>query len=157
MAHVAGLDEIGDRADRLLDRHRRIDARRPVEIDVVGTEPLQRIGDEVADRDRPRIVAGEAAGRIAQRAELHADQHLLARAAAQRIADQHFVVAHPVEIAGVEQRDPVIERGVQRRDAFVAVGRAVEIRHAHAAEPDRRYLRARAAQLTCVHVRSFAW
>ena len=39
VADVAGLDHLGDRADRLLDRHVRVEARRPVDVDVVGAEP----------------------------------------------------------------------------------------------------------------------
>ena len=29
------------------------------------------------------------------------------------LADQHLVVAHPVEVAGVDQRDPGVEGGVE--------------------------------------------
>jgi hypothetical protein len=43
-------------------------------------------------------------------------------------------VAHGVEIAGVEQRDAGIERGMDRGDALVAIGRPVDLGHAHAAE-----------------------
>ena len=39
VAHVAGLHQLGDRADRLLDRHVRIEPRRAVDVDVVGAEP----------------------------------------------------------------------------------------------------------------------
>src|SRR5215470_5777077 len=51
-------------------------------------------------------------------------------------ADQHFVVAHAVEVARVEQRDTRIARGVNRGDALRTVGRTVEVRHSHASEAD---------------------
>ena len=47
-------------------------------------------------------------------------------------------MAHAVEVAGVEQGDAGIECGVDGGDALAAVGRAVEVRHAHAAEADKR-------------------
>ena len=39
--HIPGVDELADGADRLLDGHRGIQARRPIDVDVVGTEALQ--------------------------------------------------------------------------------------------------------------------
>src|SRR5260370_30120771 len=56
----------------------------------------------------------------------------------ERLADQHFIRPHCVEITGVEQGDASNESGVDGGDAPAAVGRAVEIRHAHAAEADGR-------------------
>ena len=112
----------------------RIEPRRPVDVDVIRAEPAQGVGEEVPERHGARVDAREHAGEVAQRAELDADDHLIARLAAERIADQHLVVAHAVEIAGVEQRDPGIERRMDGRDALRPVGRAIEIRHAHAAE-----------------------
>ena len=52
VAHVAGLHQLGDRADRLLDRHVGEDAAGPVDVDVVGAEPAKRVGEEVLDRGR---------------------------------------------------------------------------------------------------------
>ncbi len=111
-----------------------IETRGTVDVDVVGAEALQRIGEEVFGRGRPCVHAGEFAGGTAQRAELHADLHLFARHILQGLAHQHFIVAHGVEIAGVEQRDAGIERRMDRGDAFAAVGGAIDLRHAHAAE-----------------------
>jgi hypothetical protein len=59
VAHVAGLHELGDGAHRLFDRHLRIDAPEPVDVDVVGAEAGQGVGERVLDRLRrpsmPRI------------------------------------------------------------------------------------------------------
>jgi hypothetical protein len=99
-------------------------------------EALQRIGDKILDRGRTAVVAEKALVGIAQRAKLDADLHGIAIAARERLADQHFIVTHAVEIAGVEQGDPGIQRGVDGGDALAAIGGAVKIRHAHAAEAD---------------------
>jgi len=54
--------------------------------------------------------------------------------AAQRVAQQQLVVAHAVEVAGVQQRDPRVQGGVDGGDALGVVGLAVDARHAHQAE-----------------------
>ena len=89
------------------------------------------------DGRRSRVIAVPAVVGAAQRAELDADQRLVAVAGAKRLADQHLVVAHPVKVARVEQRHAGVERRVDRRDRLRLVGGAVRARHAHAAEPDR--------------------
>jgi hypothetical protein len=73
---VPGLDLLGDGADRLLDRDVRVQPGRTVDVDVVGAEAAQRVGEEVLDRRRPRVVAQPAAVRVAQGAELDADADL---------------------------------------------------------------------------------
>ena len=154
MADVASLHEVGNRADRVLDRHVRVEARGTIDVDVVDAEPLQRVGCEGLHRGRPGVEADPAGGRIAQRAELDADDRLVAMVAVgKRLADQHLVVAHAVEVAGVDQRHAGIERGVDRGDALGAVGRTVEVRHAHAAEAECRNDGTGLAQLTSFHGR----
>ena len=125
VAHVAGLHQLRDRADGLLDRDVRVEPRRPVHVDVVRAQPLERVRHRGLDRLRARVVAEPAPVRPALSAELHADQDVVAVATGERVGDQQLVVAHPVEVAGVEQRDAGVERGVDRRDALVAVGGAV--------------------------------
>jgi hypothetical protein len=140
MSDMPGLDQVGNRADRLFDRQVGIEPRRPVDVDMVGAEPLQRIGRKILHRDRPAVIAEEAPVRIAQPAELDRDLQIVAAPAGKRFTDQHFVVAHAVEVAGVEQGDAGIERGVDGGNALAAVGGAVEVGHAHAAEADGRDL-----------------
>ena len=79
MAHIAGLHHVGDGADRLLDRHAGIEPRGPIDVDVVDAEALQRIGQEILHRRRPRVDADQRPGGIAQRAELDADDEAVAR------------------------------------------------------------------------------
>ena len=138
MLDPAGLHHVGHRANALFDRHIGIKPRRPIDVDVIDAEPLQRIGDKILDRRRAAVIAEKALVGIAQGAELDADLQIVAIAPRERFADQHLIVAHAVEIAGVEQGDAGIERGMDGGDALAAIGRAVEIRHAHAAEADGR-------------------
>jgi hypothetical protein len=46
-------------------------------------------------------------------------------AAAERSTNEHFVVSHTVKVAGVQQRDTVIQCRMDRYDAFRLVGRAI--------------------------------
>jgi hypothetical protein len=87
-------------------------------------------------RLRPRVVAEPGPARVALGAELHAQPHGVAVAAVQRAPDEHLVVPHAVEVAGVEQLDAGVERRVDRGDALRLVGRAVEVGHAHRAEAE---------------------
>ena len=157
MPDVTGADHVGDGADRVLDWHCRIEPGRAIDVDIVGAEPAQRVGEKVLHRRRPAVVADEHAGRIAQRAEFHRNDHAVARHAFERAADQHLVVAHAVEVAGVEKIDAGIERGADRGDAFGFVRRSVDARrHAHTAEAERAYLRSAPAQFHCLHHVSLA-
>ena len=63
VADVAGLHELRDRADRLLDRDVREDASRAVDIDIVGAETAERVGEEVLDRGRTQVVPDDRAVR----------------------------------------------------------------------------------------------
>jgi hypothetical protein len=60
-------------------------------------------------------------------------------------------VAHAVEVAGVEQGDAGVERGVDGGNALAAIGRAVEIGHAHAAEAEGRDGGSGGAEATLFH------
>ena len=55
MLDPAGLHHVGHCADRLLDRHIRIEPRRAIDIDCLDAEPLQRI---CADADVMRFLRG---------------------------------------------------------------------------------------------------
>ena len=132
---VPGLDHLGDGPDGVLDRHLRVQPGRLVQVDVVGAEPGQRVGQRVLRHGRAGVVPDEGARRVPLPAELHLDEHALpADPAAQRVAQQQLVVAHAVEVAGVQQRDPGVQGGMDRGDALLVVGLAVDARHAHQAE-----------------------
>src|SRR4051812_17387620 len=86
MPDVARLHHVGDGTNSVLDRHLRVEARGPVDVDMIDAQPLERVGEEVPYRLGPGVVASPAARRIAQRPELDADQHLVATPAAEGLA-----------------------------------------------------------------------
>jgi len=57
VADVAGLHELGDRADRLLDGHLGIEPRGAEDVDVVGPQPAQGEGEGGLHRGRAGVVA----------------------------------------------------------------------------------------------------
>ena len=150
MADIARLHEVLDGAHRLLDRHGRVDAGRHVEVDPVRAEALQAVGAGGLDGGRPGIEADEAAVGSALRAELHLQEDL-APPAGQGFPDQKLVVAHAVEVAGVEDGDAGVEGRVDCCDALGPVRRPIDVRHPHAAEADRRDLGTVLAELACAH------
>ena len=66
-------------------------------------------------------------------------------------AEQHFVMAHAVEITGVEQGDARVQRCMDGGDAFVAIGTAIHVGHAHAAEAEGGNARAATAEFALLH------
>jgi hypothetical protein len=135
--HVTRLHQVGDRTDRLFDRYGRIEPCRPVDIDVIDAEPDERVREKILDRGGTRVDADECAVGRTHSAELDRQQRLVA-ASLERALDQQLVVAGAVEIAGIEQRDAGVERGVNRRDALPFVGGSVHAGHSHAAEDEWR-------------------
>src|SRR3954453_3632720 len=117
-------------------------------VDVVGAGAAERVGERGLHRRRARVVAEPGGARIALSAELHADDDAVAVTALERLADEQLVVAHAVEVAGVDQGDAGIEGRVDGRDALGPVGRAVHAGHAHRAEADLGDLRAGGAERT---------
>ena len=103
MADVAGLDHLGDRADGLLDRQAWVDPGRAVDVDVVGTESLQSVGERVLGRRGAGVVAEPSPVGSALGTELDAHQHIVAPDATQDLTDEHLVVAGAVEVTRVEQ------------------------------------------------------
>ena len=79
------------------------------------------------------------------------EDHLVAIAGPQRLADQQLVVAGAVEVAGVEQVDARVQRGVDGGDALRLVGRTVEVGHPHAAQTEGRDPGAAGAQISHAH------
>jgi hypothetical protein len=78
VAHPAGVDHLRDRSDRVLDRDGRVHATEAVDVDVIGAQALQGVGQEVPYRHRPSVDADEGVVRGAQRAELDAEHHTVA-------------------------------------------------------------------------------
>ena len=118
---------------------------------MVGAQPLQRVGEEVLHRARAGVVADEGAPGVPLAAELDLNEHAVAGHSAQGIAQQHLVMAHAVEIAGVQQRDPAGQRRADGRDALRVVSRPVDAGHGHQPESGPRDQRAAAAERNFLH------
>ena len=77
----------------------------------------------------PGLVGLHAAGELGR-------DNVLVAVALDRLADQLLVGQRPVQLRGVQEVDPELQRALDRGDRLALVGRAVEGRHAHAAEPE---------------------
>ena len=153
VAHLAGRDELGQRAGRLLDRNPRVGAVQIIHVDVIDTEPLQRGLAGRADVLGPAVAAAKR--RIGGAAHHPAfRRHDRRRTAiAQRAPDEPLVLAAAVHVGRVDQRHPELERAVDRARRLAFGDGIVELRHPHAAQPDRADLRAVRAESPCVHRR----
>ena len=135
VADLAGLDQLGHRADGLLDRHGLVDAVLVVEVDVVDAEPLQRGVAGRADVLGAAVDADAGAVGPALVAELGGQLDLVA-AAGDGLADELLVGERAVHVGGVEEGDAEVEGAVDGRDRLGLVAAAVELRHPHAAEAE---------------------
>ncbi len=78
-----------------------------------------------------RATVGDLAAAAAEIAEF-CRQHDAAAPSGNGLADERFVVAVPIGIRGVEQRNAPIQRLMDECDALVVVARAVSARKRHA-------------------------
>jgi hypothetical protein len=122
-----------------------------VEVDVVDAEALER--GVTGGPDVVRGVVDRADAVDAPDAELGGQHHLVA-AVLDGPADELLVVPAAVHVGGVEEVDAEVEGAVDDRDGLLLVALAVELGHAHAAEPESRHLRPVLAQSALVHFSS---
>ena len=138
-AHLALAHQIGHRADRLLDRHVRIDPVLVEKVDHLHPEPLQRrlgdgthmVGATVQARHllRPVLAFDDV------EAELCGDRDLVAERF-QPFADQRLVGERAIDFRRVEQADAELDGAMKRADRIGLVLPAIGVAHAHAAEAD---------------------
>ena len=134
-SHVAGFHQVGDRTDRVFDRHRRVQARRAVHIDVVRAEPNQRVREKGLYRRGSRVDAAHAVVGAAQHAELDREPDLVA-VAGDCLADEELVVTRPVEVAGIEKGHAALDRAVDDGGTLRVICLTVGAGHPHAPECD---------------------
>ncbi len=152
VAHLAGADEIGHGPDDLLDRHRRVHPVLVEQVDPIGPEPLQRGFDDLPDMLRAAVEAGDPALGIDPEAELGRQHDPVPPVAGQAAAQQLLVGIGPVDLGGVDQRDPPVHRLEQRGLAFRSVrAPAVGEGHAHAPETQGRDFEALMAESSLLH------
>ncbi len=146
-AHRSFLDELVERAERLLERRDAVGAVVLVEVDPVGLQPAQRGLDRLPD-----VGAGAASGlAVAQViSELRREDDLVTPSG-ERAADDLLAAAPvAVDVRGVEEGDVRVERGVDHRARGLLVDAAAEV---VAAEPDDGHLEVGAPQTARAHRR----
>jgi hypothetical protein len=126
---------------------------------MIGPEALERALDRAADvvgravelADRRHVPRG---GAVHPPGELGRD-HVLVAVALDRSPDELLVGHRTVQLRGVEEVDPELERPLDRGDRLALVGRPVERRLPHAHEPELRRLER--SKLARVHACSIRW
>jgi hypothetical protein len=99
-----------------------------VEVDVVDAEPAQRTLDRF---DQPAARAAAPVGAaVAHRAVALGGEHDVVAPAAQRLADDPLgLTVTAVDVGGVDDVDPAVERATDDADALVGIGVAHRAEH----------------------------
>jgi hypothetical protein len=124
-----------------------------VQVNVLQAEPAQRrvagcehvVGPPV-DPARLGIVG------VADDPELGGENHLVT-AIGDRAADQQLIGVRAIDVRRVEEIDAEVERVVDGGDRLALIGRAVELRHAHGAQPFGRDRQSLCSQRAMFHDR----
>jgi hypothetical protein len=126
------VDEVGERAERLVEVGVRVRAVDLVEVDVVGAEPAQRVldlGDDPAPRDPAPVRI------LTHRAEHLGGEHDVVATAFERLADDLLGLTGGVDVGGVDEVDAGVEGAVDDADRVVVIGIAPGAEH-HRAEAE---------------------
>ena len=147
VAHLAGADQLPDRARHVLHRHVRVNAVLIEEVEAVGLQAPQGVLGNRAYALRPAVHARLRSAVL--EAELGRDDDLIADG---RQGLAHHVLVGAVGLGGVEERHPARERLADQRDGLRLVQpRAVAEAQSHAAEAESRDLRAILAEFPLLH------
>ena len=148
VADLPGAHEIGQRAERLVDVGVGLGAVDLVEVDPVRLEAPQAVLDRARD---PAARVAELVRIVAHLAvELGGQHDVVALAARQGLADDLLGLAARVDVGGVDEVDPGVERGVDDPDRLVVVGVAPGAEH-HGAEAEWADLDSGAAECAVFH------
>ena len=139
MPDLALGDQLGQRADGVLDRRVRVDAVLVVEVDAVGAEPLQGALDRDADVRRAAVEHPGATAGVRDEAELRR-QHDAVATSLERAADEFLVGVGTVDLGGVDVGDAEVECSLDGADRLGVAACRVEVvaGHRHRAESDAR-------------------
>jgi hypothetical protein len=153
VADLALMDEIGQRAERVVDVGVRVGTMHLVEVDPVGAQAPQRVldlGDDPAARD------AAAVGIVTHRPPELRGQHDVVAPPLQGLADDLLGFAGGVDVRGVDEVDPGVERAVNDAGRVVVVGVAPGPEH-HRAEAELRDLDACASEWAVFHESSYPY
>ena len=133
---LAGGDQLGHRADGLLDRHRLVDPVLVVEVDVVDAEPLQAGVAGRADVRRAAVDAGSCGRRRRRTLPNLVASTTSSRRPAMARPTSSSLVNGPYMSAVSRRVTPRSRARWMVATASASSARAVELRHAHAAEAE---------------------
>ena len=151
VAHLSLRHQLGQRAHRLLDRHRGVEPVLVVEIDVVRSQPLQRSLDRLAHLRRTAVQGDHLAMRAEPPGELGGDGDALARHLLEQQPQELLVLERPVHLGRVPEVDPQLQRAAQHADRVGVVGVPVGVGHPHTPQPQGGNLEPLPPQLAFVH------
>ena len=111
MPDLALLLELGERADRVLDRHLRVDRVELVEVDPLELQALERGLAAAAEAVRAAVSLPHARPRSLE-AALGGDHEVL-RIRPERLGDQVLGHVGAVRVGGVNQRHAVLDHAAE--------------------------------------------
>src|SRR2546421_6748861 len=151
IAHLAGPNQLRQRAYGFFDRRLRIDPMLIVKIDAINAEPAQArfacllhvLGFAVNAAKTWRI-------RVAQDSELRRDDNSMAFAA-NSASEQLLIGVRTINVGGIKESNPKVDCAIDSGERFRIVAIAIKFRHAHTAESDRGNNRAAASKFSLFH------
>ena len=145
------MDEVGERAERLLDVGVGLGAVYLVEVDPVGFQTFERALD-LFDDPAPRVAGfiWIPPAPLAHRAVELGREHDIVAAPGERLADDLLGLALRVDVGGVHEVDSGVERRVDDPDRVVVIGVAPGAEH-HRPETQRADLDSGASQRAVLH------
>ena len=136
MTDLAGVDELLHGSGHVLDGHGPVDSVLVEQVDGLDPQPSKRCLGDVPDVVGAAVHTDVAPLGVDVEAELGGDDDIVANRR-QCLADELLVDVGPVDLGGVEERDPALHGTAQHGDHLVAVTRgAVALAHPHATEAD---------------------
>ncbi len=142
---LALTDQLRQCLERLLDRCRRVRGVQLIQVDPVGVEPAKAFLDGNADPSARSAAVPHAPRRMA---ELGGDHGLLAPSLERR-AEHLLALSAAVDVGGVEEGDPLLERRVHDARRARCVDAAPEV---VATEADDRRLEHASADGACLEI-----
>src|ERR1039458_9118126 len=155
VTNLAGPDQSTHCPDGFFDRHIGIYTMLVIEVDLLDAETLQTCIATLADIFGPAVHTEKRTLCITDIPKLGRQNHLVS-AALDRPTHEFFVVPASIHVGGVEEVDAKIERPMYGGDGFLVVARAVEFRHSHAAQAERRDGQSLGSQFSLFHTQVVA-
>ena len=150
MPHLALCNQVADGTSNVFDGHRRVYAVLIKQVDIIGTQALQRGIADSADVFRAAVHAGHLAV-LQLETKLGRDDHLLAQRL-QGLTQQQLVGIGPIDLGCIEERNTTLHGGAQQFDHRLLIWRRpITMAHPHAAQTQCRHLQPTAAQHSCLH------